>query len=426
MDTKTRRTFLKEAAATAVIATSTTTLRAAGANDRINTALIGCGGRGGSLLGHADFQYVCDPDAKRLAAAAKEVGANSQQAVSDMRRIFDNPDVDAVFIATPDHWHAPAAIMACQAAKHVYVEKPCSHNFRESRMLLDAARKHQVVVQHGTQQRSTPFTSDAMQMLREGIIGDVLIAKAWNIQRRVNIGHHQPSQPPAGLDHDLWVGPAEFMPFQENRFHYSWHWWHNFGTGGIGNDGAHEMDYARWGLGVDTLPSKVSAMGGKYYFDDDQQFPDTATCLFEYPGDDKVAHKRQLIFELRLWSKSYPFNVDSGAEFFGTEGKMFLSKRGKLLVTDNSNKRVATPEPGSRESGHADDFFDAIRNSRRPNADILEAHRSVAPIHLGNVSVRLGRTLEFDPVKEQVVGDDEANQMLGRTYRQEGHWAIPS
>ena len=422
--TKNRRTFLKEAAATAAVATSTNVLRAAGANERIAAALIGCGGRGGNFLEHV--QYVCDPDQQRLAKAAKEVGADSSRAVTDLRKILDNPDIDAVFIATPDHWHAPAAILACEAGKHVYVEKPCSHNLLESRLLLDAARRNNVVVQHGTQQRSTPFMQDAIQMLREGHIGDILVAKAWNIQRRNNIGHHQPSQPPAELDYDMWVGPAKYMPFQENRFHYSWHWWYNFGTGDIGNDGAHEMDYARWGLGVDSLPTNVSGVGGKYYFDDDQQFPDTATCVFEYPGDGNVGNRRQLIFELRIWSKTYPYNADSGAEFYGTEGKLVVSKRGKLLVYDNDNKRVPPPEVGPRSSDHVTDFFDAIRNSRRPNADIREAHLSVAPIHLGNLAVRLGRSFTFDPASETIVGDEEANRLLSRPYRDGGHWAIPA
>ena len=425
MSATTRRTFVKQVAvgaATAQLAVAST--RAAGANERITAALIGCGGRGGSFMDHV--QYVCDPDQNRLASAAERIGANSSRAFTDMRRIFDNPQIDAVFIATPDHWHAPAAIMACEAGKHVYVEKPSSHNLRESRLLLDAARRNDVVVQHGTQQRSSSFMADAIQMLREGIIGDVLVAKAWNIQRRGNIGHETPSDPPPGLDYDQWVGPAEFVPFQKNRFHYSWHWWYNFGTGDLGNDGAHEMDYARWGLGVDTLPSRISGVGGKYYFDDDQQFPDTATCVFEYPGDGTVGSRRQLIFEMRIWSKNYPYNVDSGAEFYGTQGKMFVSKRGKLQILNDQNQRIDPQQrKGSRSKSHVEDFFDATRTGRRPHADILEAHRSVAPIHLGNLAVRLGRSFDFDPQREVILDDDEANRLLSRPYRKEGHWAIP-
>jgi predicted dehydrogenase len=424
MSRPSRRSFLKTAVAGAAAAGLAGKVRAKSPNEKIRIGLVGCGSRGGGFCSYAD--YVCDPDGRRLGDAAKLAGVDSAHAVTDMRRILDAPDVDAVIIATPDHWHAPAAILACEAGKHVYVEKPCSHNFRESQLLLAAARRNNVVVQHGTQQRSRPFTIDAIQSLHDGIIGDVLVAKAWNIQRRDNIGHAQPSEPPAGVDYDVWVGPAEMVPFQPNRFHKSWHWWYDFGTGDIGNDGAHEIDYARWGLGVDTLPSKVTAVGGKYYFDDDQQFPDTATCVFEYPGSGQVGQRRQLVFEMRLWSRNYPQNCDGGVEFYGTKGKMFFSKRGKLIVVDDKNRTVRDERPSAEPPmAHLDDFLDAIRNNRRPNADILEGHRTVAAIHLANISLRVGRSLDFDPQTEQILGDAEAAKLLSRTYRSGGHWAVP-
>jgi predicted dehydrogenase len=253
MTDPTRRTFLTQTA-TAVGATTaawTRTARAASANDKITLGLVGCGGRASGLADDfsriADIGYVCDPDESRCQRLRDKV--NARHAVADFRRVLDDPAIDAVIVATPDHWHAPIAIMACEAGKHVYVEKPQSHNFRESRLLLDAARRYQVVVQHGTQSRSNPLIANGVQMLREGLIGDVLMAKAWNIQRRGNIGHQQPSAPPPGVDYDLWIGPAEFVPFQSNRFHYNWHWWFNFGTGDVGNDGTHELDYARWAWG---------------------------------------------------------------------------------------------------------------------------------------------------------------------------------
>jgi predicted dehydrogenase len=216
------------------------------------------------------------------------------------------------------------------------------------------------------------------------------------------------------------------VPFQPNRFHTDWHWWYNFGTGDIGNDGCHEIDYARWGLGVDTLPSKVSAVGGKYYFDDDQQFPDTATCVFEYPATGDSRHPRQLMFEMRLWSKNYPYNCDSGVEFFGTRGKMFLSKRGKLMVIDDDNKTIRNEQANDQLGwGHFDNFVAAIRDGRRPNADIEDGHRTVALIHLANIAIRVGRTLAFSPASEQIVDDPEASRLLRRTYRDGGHWAKP-
>jgi predicted dehydrogenase len=339
--------------------------------------------------------------------------------------VLERKDIDAVVIATPDHWHAPAAILACQAGKQVYVEKPCSHNFRESQLLVEAARKHNVVVQHGTQQRSREFTRNAIQQLREGVIGDVLAAKAWNIQERKDIGHAQPGTVPAGVDYDLWVGPAAMVPFQSNRFHSDWHWWYNFGTGDVGNDGAHEIDYARWGLGVDTLPAKITAVGGKYFFDDDQQFPDTATCIWEWPAADERG-PRQLTFEMRLWSKNYPYNCDSGVEFFGTNGRMMLSKRGKLAIVDADNKTIRSEKANDQLGwGHFDDFAAAIRDGHRPNATIEEGHRTVGLIHLANAALRVGRSLDFDAKSEKIVGDDEASELLTRTYRDGGHWAKP-
>jgi predicted dehydrogenase len=319
--------------------------------------------------------------------------------------------------------------MACNSGKHVYVEKPCSHNFREGQLLVEAARRNKVVVQHGTQSRSNPMIANAMQLLKEGVIGDVLTAKAWNIQRRKNIGTSSPSEPPSEVDYDTWVGPAEFMPFQKNRFHYDWHWWHNFGTGDIGNDGAHEIDIARWGLGVDGLPSSASAMGGKYYFDDDQQFPDQAMCSFEWPGDGKVQHRKQLLFEMRIWSKNYPYNCDTGIEFYGTSGMLMISKRGKQMLWNDDNKLVDVPMPKQvpkLESSHQLDFVKAVLESRKPTADIEIGHQSVALIHLANAAVRLGRTLKIDAAKETVVEDQEATAMLRRQYRKEGHWSIPA
>ena len=394
-----------ETAAVAASAVHSSVAIGAPRSNRLKLGFIGCGGRAKSLmapfLNLADAAWVCDVDQHRAAQFAKN--ANAPQSTADLRRVVEDPQVDAVVIATPDHWHAPAAIMACEAGKHVYVEKPCSHNLREGRLLLDAARRNKVVVQHGTQYRSSQFIADAVEIIQEGAIGDILVCKAWNVQRRRNIGHAQPSDPPKSLDYDSWVGPAEWMPYQENRFHYDWHWWHNFGTGDIGNDGVHDMDIARWGLGVTGLPSLVSAIGGKYYFDDDQQFPDTATCAFEWPGDGKVGHRRQLTFEMRLWSRHYPFNCDSGVEFFGTAGRMLLSKRGKLEVYDHDNQRIDNPTAKRRPEridNHQLDFLDAIRTGRRPNADVSEGHDSVALVHFANIGVRLGRSLQIDPLEK--------------------------
>ena len=427
-----RRRFLQQVGAVSAAATVAVPAycRTLGNSDRLSVAVLGCGSRGSGLLKTfrqlADVAYVCDPDESRREQAQERSGAKA--AVSDLRRVLDDSAVDAVVIATPDHWHAPAAIMACEAGKHVYVEKPCSHNYRESRLLLDVARRKNVVVQHGTQSRSNELIAGAVEMLREGLIGDVLVAKAWNVQPRGNIGHMTPSDPPPGVDYDAWVGPAEFLPYQENRFHYNWHWWYNFGTGDIGNDGTHEIDYARWGLGVEGLPSTVTGLGGKYFHDDNQEYPDTTTSAFEWPGDGAVGNRRQLIFEMRLWSTNYPYNCDSGAEFYGTEGRLFVSKRGKLEVYGQRNRRIedAKPtEPVQLAGNHQEDFLAAIRDGRRPRADIAVGHDSVALVHLANIATRLGRSLQVDVAAEAIVGDEEATRLLSRNYREGGHWAIP-
>lgn len=426
-----RRDFVKATSATAVLGASVFAARGLAADDqRLRIAYIGCGGRANSLLGdfkdHTTAAWVCDPDAARVADFQKRSGA--AKTTGDFRQALADASVDAVVISTPDHWHAPAAILACAAGKHVYVEKPCSHNLREGRLLVEAARRHKVIVQHGTQSRSNPQIAQAMAMLQEGLIGEVVMAKAWNVQRRKNIGHASPTEIPSGVDYDTWVGPAEWMPFQPNRFHYDWHWWHNFGTGDIGNDGTHEIDMARWGLGVTGLPKTVAALGGKYYFDDDQQFPDSATCCFEWPGDGSVGQRKQLIFEMRIWSKNYPHNCDTGIEFYGTKGMMFVSKRGKLQVWDDTNQLLKDPRPQQQlklASSHQVDFIEAIHEGRRPAADIAIGHDSVCLVHLANLAIRTGRSLQIDPASESIVGDDAANQLLGRTYRDDGHWGIP-
>lgn len=415
-----RRTFLMQATAAVAVPWSRV-LADFSASNRVRLGLIGCGIRGKAFASYASA--VCDPDSGRLARMANATDADSSHAVSDMRRIFDDPDIDAVIIATPDHWHAPAAILACEAGKHVYVEKPASHNFRESQLLMAAADRAGVVVQHGTQQRSRSFTRDAIAMLHDGLIGDVLVAKAWNIQSRSDIGKYQPSTPPESIDYNMWVGPAAWLPYQQNRLHSDWHWWHNFGTGDIGNDGAHELDYARWGLGVDTLPSRVHAAGGKYFYDDDQQYPDTATCTFEFDGS---GPPKQLIFEMRLWSRNYPHNCDSGVEFYGTNGQLFLSKRGKLEVRGPDNNVVLHRRAGEdNKDAHISNFIDAIRGNAPVNAPLLEAHRSVGLIHLANAALRCGRSLDFDPVTESIAEDTGPNSLLTRAYRDGGHWAVP-
>ena len=436
----TRRTFLAQTTAAGALALSAAASDAVAANQQITLGAIGCGGQGTHLItsfarqSDVRLAYVCDPDSDRAAKAARtvqEIAGKPPKVVKDLREVLDDKSVDAVTVATPDHWHAPATILACQAGKHVYVEKPCAHNIREGRLMIDAARKHNRVVQVGTQSRSAEHVRRAIDLLRSGAIGDVLVAKAWNSQLRKNIGHAAPSEPPATVDYDLWLGPAPYVPFQPNRFHYAWHWWYDFGTGDMGNDGVHDIDIARWGLGVETHPTTVAAVGGKYFFDDDQQFPDTQYVIFEYPGDGRVGQRKQLIFEQRIWSPYTQEGYENGNAFYGTGGMLLVSKgSGFKLFGPRNEPRESMTSTGLGPAHHRN-FLDCIKSGtspngtgRRPNADIEIGHLSATLCHLGNIAARVGRTLHFDPKTEQIVGDDQANLLTRRTYR-DRHWAVP-
>lgn len=434
MARETRRTFLSQAAAQAAGAVAVSAVQAAHrqANDQLVFGLIGCGGRGihdaDNLLRQENvaIAHICDLDQARLAAAAEHFASHAPRATSDLRVMLDDPAVHAVIIATPNHWHSPAGILACQAKKHVYVEKPCSHNVREGRLFVEAARRNQCLVQHGTQVRSTATIQQAVQLLRDGMIGNVMAAKAWNIQRRRSIGHVQPSDPPPNFDYDTWVGPATMVPFRSNCHHGSYNWFYHFGSGDFGNDGVHDIDYARWGLGVETHPARIAGLGGKYQFDDDQQYPDTQQVTFVYPGDGAVGQQRMLIYEQRLWSTNYPYNTDSGAEFYGTGGQMFVSRRGKLQVLNDRNERVPVDVPlmAQDDLAHVANFVEAIRHGVPLNAEIEIGHLTASLCHLGNISTRLGRALEFDPIHERIQGDEEADRLLRREYRP--HWGTPA
>lgn len=437
MSTPDRREFLKTTATGAALAGATafaSTARAAGANERLVVGVIGPGGMGSNhvkLLSEnkaVDVAWVCDVDEERRNTAAetvKSLSGKAPKAVKDLREVLDDKSVDAVWIATPDHWHAPATILACDAGKHVYVEKPCSHNIREGRLMIEAARRNNRVVQVGTQTRSTAGAQEAMQKLRSGVIGTVLVSKAWNSQRRGAIGHAQPSDPPATLDYDLWVGPAPMRPYQSNLLPSIWRWWHDFGGGDMGNDGVHDIDVACWGLGVQSHPSTISALGSKFFFDDDQQFPDTQYCVFEYPGDGQVGQKRQLIFEQRIWSPYVQEGWENGNAFYGTEGMMVFGKRGGFKIVGPRNKLIEEGTFGGPDlAAHHANFLECIKSGERPNADIEVNHLSSALCHLGNIATRVRATLEFDPVAEKITNSNDGAALVRRQYRDD-HWAVP-
>lgn len=428
-----RREFLKTGAAAAAAAACPSAASGYPANDRFVVGVVGTGGMGTvhtiHLARRKDVRvaWVCDVDERhsgRAAGEVKNVTGEAPKVVKDLRQVLDDKEVQAVFIGAPDHWHAPAAILACDAGKHVYVEKPGSHNIREGRLMIEAARRNNRVLQVGTQSRSTAHVRKAMELLRQGVIGDVLVAKAWNSQRRSNIGKVKPSNPPANLDYDLWVGPAPLVPFKVNMHPAHWRWFYNFGAGDMGNDGVHDIDLAVWGLGADTHPSTIAALGGKYFFDDDQEFPDTQYVIFEYPPDAKSPRKRQLIYEHRTWSPYVQEGHENGNAFYGTKGLMILSKHGGFQVFGERNKPGETGKGSPDLDAHHQNFFDCAREGKLPHADAEVHHLSSTLVHLGNIATRLGRTLRFDPKAETFPGDEEAARLVRRTYR-EGHWAVP-
>jgi predicted dehydrogenase len=406
---------------------ATSARRGAAATDAVRLGVIGTGGRGKALMRVATktpralISHVCDIDQNRLEEAqqlAFKMGAKNVRASVDMRRMFEDVEVDAVLVATPDHWHTPATILACEAGKDVYVEKPVSHNIREGRLAVDAARKYKRVVQAGLQGRSRPSTMRAVEIAQSGKLGRVLIAKAWNSQLRRNIGREQAGQPPPGVDYDTWVGPAEMAPYKPNRFHYNWHWDWNFGTGDIGNDGAHQIDIARWVLG-ETAPKRVSGMGKKYFFtDDDQQTPDTMNLTYDYGN-------KALVWEMRIWTP-YPLEqIDNGVAVYGTDAAMHIGDpngRWGYRIFDRAGKLVEDVQDDAPDE-HMRNFVECVISRAKPNCDIEDGHLSTAHCHLGNIVARLQRNVSYDGATESIPGDAEAQSLTRRKYRK--HWGTP-
>jgi len=429
-----RRTFLKSAGAGVIASGLSSGITSAQDNNRLVVGIIGTGGMGTNhtrtLADRKDIEvaWVCDVDSKRLTNAANEVESRSGKApqqTSDLRKVLDDRRVQAVWIATPDHWHAPAAILALDAGKHVYVEKPCCHNIREGRLMAEAVKRNKRVLQVGTQSRSAPFLKEAFQRLHSGEIGEVLVAKAWNSQRRGSIGKTQPGTPPTNLDYDKWVGPAPMVPYRSNMLPGIWRWWYDFGCGDIGNDGVHDIDVALWGLDVDTHPSTVTCLGGKYFFDDDQQFPDTQYAICEYPvSGSPSGRKKQLIFEQRDWSPYRQEEYENGAAFYGTEGMLIVGHTQGWRMYGPRNKLIAKMDGRPALNDHYYDFLSAIKNGTTPAANIDVGHRAATIVHLSNIAARTGQLLHFDPQSEQITNNEEANQLTQREYRAD-HWAVP-
>lgn len=431
----TRRGFLQEASATAVaLAATSATLKGAEVSDKLSVAVIGTGGMG---TGHVralsarkdiEISWLCDVDQNRLAAAAEVVNlarGQTPQTTPDLRKVLDDKAVDAVWIATPDHWHTPAALLALAAGKHVYVEKPCSHNIREGRLLVNAAKQYGKVVQVGTQSRSTACVQSGIDRVLRGDIGEILMSKAWNSQLRATIGKSQPGTPPAYLDYDTWLGPAPAVPYRPNLLPGIWRWWYDFGCGDIGNDGVHDIDVALWGLGVTTHPTRVVCSGQKLYFDDDQQFPDTQYAVCEYAPDPQTGKKKQFVFEQRIWTPYVQEGYENGAAFYGTKGVLIMGHTVGWKLFGPRNKLIAEQTGQADLVAHHSNFLDAIRGKvKEVNASPMVGHLAATVVHLANIAARVGSQLEFNPETESITNNAQAAMMVKRQYRN-SHWSVP-
>jgi predicted dehydrogenase len=421
-----RRYFMMSTAA----ATATQAVRAnPSPNDTVRVAVVGCGGRGNSHMGAwtsmpnvelAALVDVDDSHSERYVGTLQRQGKQAVKTIRDIRKVLDDKNIDAVSIATPNHWHTLQTIWACQAGKDVYVEKPCSHNIFESRQIVAAARKYNRIVQMGSQSRSSPALQEAVQKMRAGEFGDIYMARGLCFKARNTIGKTPVEAVPPGVDYDMWTGPAPLRPFTKNRFHYNWHWFWDTGNGDLGNQGIHEVDIARWGLGV-THPTKVSAIGGKFMFDDDQETPNTLTCAYEFNVGGKA---KMMEFEVRHWYSNHEAGI-GGEKPGNTIGNTFYGADGYLVI-DNYNKYYSylgkehKPGPARVEKDtHFENFITSVRERKRENvkAEIEEGAMSCVLVHLANISYRLGRTLHWDEKTWSVKNDPEANRMLTRNYR---------
>ena len=414
-----RRQFLSRTSAIgAGIAVSGWTQSLAAAKTASDTLIVGVMGLGRGL-GHVqallqipgvEIAYICDVDTKRIDNALKTIGEKTDkrpQTTQDFRKILDDGAVDALFIATCNHWHAPATIEACNAGKHVYVEKPGSHNPYESELMVQAARKHNRTVQMGNQRRSWPGVIEGIQKLQDGAIGRVTYARCWYTNQRGDIGHGEQVPVPDHLDYSMWQGPAPEKPYKDNLIHYNWHWHWHWGNGELGNNGIHALDVARWGLGVD-YPNRVTYLGGRYQYDDAQQTPDNGVAVYHF-GDVGCTWEHSSCHPRR--NENLPF-----VSFYGDDGSLEIEGSG-YAIYDHKGKEVARGNGRGGDVDHIANFLDCIRSGQQPNSEIEIGQKSTMMCHLGNIAYRTGRVINFDPEKRQIVGDKEAQSHWKREYR---------
>ncbi len=434
----TRREFLDAlavgAAGLAVGTSAKSYSQIMGSNERLNFAVIGLNSRAYAHLSSlkankrtARISHVCDVDSNILRKFADKTQMEMGEAPiaeKDFRKILERKDVDAITIATPDHWHAPMAIAGLQAGKHVYVEKPCSHNPAEGELLVQAQQKYGKLVQMGTQQRSAPSTIEIVHKIHDGLIGKPYFAKAWYSNLRKSIGFGKEAPVPAQLDWDLWQGPAPRRPYRDNVHPYNWHWFRIYGTGEALNNGTHEVDVCRWALGVD-FPKRVNALGGRYHFKDDWQFYDTLVTSFVY--DD-----RMFTWEGRSCHNMLLYGRDRGAAIMGTTGTVIVD-RGGYEIYDLKGKKTSEFKVGeetetsdlvgrdSMTDRHFANFIAGIRKGEKLNAPISVGNISVTMLQLSNIAWEVDRELPVDTKDGHILGDPEAMKLWGREY--EPGWA---
>ena len=452
-----RRSFLVSSAA--ALGASSTVFGSP--SDTVRIACVGIGGRGAAHIGgysklaNVEIAAICDPDDSHIAkglAQIDKLGKKKPDTYKDIRKLLEDKTIDAISISSPNHWHTLMTVWACQAGKDVYVEKPCSHNIFEAKQIVAAARKYNRMVQQGSQIRSAVGVQEAVQKMREGLIGDIYMARGLCFKWRADIGHKPVVPVPPGVDYDLWTGPSPMHQFTMNRFHYNWHWFWDTGNGDLGNQGIHEMDVARWGLGV-KYPTKVSAIGGMFMFDNDQETPNTLNCAFEF--DEGGKHK-MLEFEVRHWMSNHEATVGAPPPNPGRQaqaraaapedgdgpapaarpanrprrapdsiGNLFYGSKGYLAVDSYSSYHSwlgeeQEPGPSNNKGGdHFLNFIDTVKSRKREDlhAEIEEGAASTVLVHLANISYRVGRTLHFDAANMTIKGDSEANKLLTRNYR---------
>ena len=366
---------------------------------------------GFASLPNTEIGYICDVDDRAVRKgieAAKQHQDKTPKGVTDFRHILDDPNVDALTIATPNHWHAPATIMACKAGKHVYVEKPGSHNPYEAELMVNAAHEHDRVVQLGTQRRSWPWVVEAMERLHSGEIGRITFARTWYANSRGSIGHGQKAPVPDWLDYKLWQGAAPERPYKDNLIHYNWHWHWHWGNGELGNNGIHALDLARWGLQVD-YPKQVTCGGGRYHYDDDQETPDVYITSFDF-GNAGASWESQSCHPRGLEGSGF------GVAFYGRDGALVISGN-RYTVYDGDGNEVDRVDGSWDDAVHMQNFLDGIRQGKRPNAEIETGQKSTMLCHLGNIAYRTGHTLQIDPADGHIVDDEKAAGYWQREYR---------